>query len=71
MSEFDGLPKFEGVSIDRDGFVSVSRVNDVVGYITQRRGKEWVFSSHRSYVFRAHDLVRIAHWLNVLNKGDL
>lgn len=67
MSDFEGLTKFEGVSIDNQGFVSVSRVDDVVGYITQRRSKEWVFSSHRSYIFRANELICIAVWLNQLN----
>lgn len=67
MSEFEELTKFDGLSIDRHGFVSVSRVDDVVGHITQRRSTEWLFSSHRSYVFRANELICIAVWLNQLN----
>lgn len=67
MTEFEGLTKFEGVSIDNHGFVNVTRVNDVVGHITQRRSTEWIFSSHRSYVFRANELICIAVWLNQLN----
>jgi hypothetical protein len=66
MTDFDFLPTFERMSIDRDGYVEVTSIKDDVGRIKQ--GVDgYVFQPFDDYVLCAEDLICIAVWLNQLN----
>lgn len=66
MTDFDFLPTFRHISIDRGGYVEVTSIKDDVGRIKQG-ADGYVFQPFDDYVLRAEDLICIAAWLNQLN----